>query len=576
MSNVMSHRPAGFGSRSQRGMTTLLVTLSVLIILTIIILASSNVALFEQKTATNENRAHLAEQSAEYALNLGGEYLKTNVSKISTNQPGGWLDSATAANVRWQSCAAFTNAVRDAASALDQTHPCYSERNEERRIQLYYYTNDGSPHTAGGNAGLDLFNKVPVVLTNQANDQAAAAKLSTAGGSVFPATATVYALLCRVDATPGLSQNNRCRLQPLVGRTIAVTLIAQSGLTGENSSAVVKESWGTVIKKSFAASTPLVASGTVKIIGNFTIVTAPNAGGYGIPASVWSPGATDGGGSWQSCFVEDYLDGLAPAKLTTNPGCADAHTCSCDTEILSKKGAADGVDILDRDGDLGANPDITFFPGGDGIGGAGTHAYGGTRWDHRRVSGACLSTQPYCDTDDNLFEWIFGIDVTGGDNRAVLQNCVVPAAFGGGTDCELQALSDLNFAPVANCNGLNASSQGLIYVTGACSMPNVSQIGTPSHPVILVINNTFDFGVHVDDFFGMIFVRNEENNADVTGGGHGKVFGSLVVEGTCQHMNGTMDIVYMDTSAGNPNDPLPDSTRFARLPGSWLDNTNGF
>ena len=574
MSNVRSHRQAGFGSRRQRGVATLLVTLSVLVILTIIVLASSNVALFEQKTATNENREHLAEQSAEYALNLGGEYLKTNVSKISTDQPGGWFDSATPANQRWQSCAAFTKAAFDAASALDKTHPCYAERDVPRRLQMYYYTNDGSAHTGGADPGLDLFNKVGT--TNQANDQAGGAKLSTVGGSVFQASANVYALLCRIDATPGLARNNRCRLQPLTGRTIAVTLIAQSTLAGENARSTVKETWGTVIEKSFAASTPLVASGTVKIIGNFTIVTAPNAGGYGIPGSVWSPGTVDGSGSWQTCFVEDYLDGLPLSKLTTNPGCANSTTCTCNTEILSKKGAADGVDILDRDNNLGANPDITFFPGGDGIGAPGSHAYGGTRWDHRRVSGACLPTEPYCDTDDNLFEWIFGVDVTGGDNAAVLQNCVVPAAFGGGTDCELQALSDLKFKPVADCSGLNGSSQGLIYVTGACNMPNVSQIGTPSHPVILVVNNTFDFGVHVDDFFGMIFVRNEEGNADVTGGGHGKVFGSLVVEGTCQHMNGTMDLVYMDTSAGNPNDPLPENTRFARLPGSWLDNTIGF
>ena len=42
-------------ARKQRGVATLMVALVILFILTVIILASSNVALFEQKTATNES-----------------------------------------------------------------------------------------------------------------------------------------------------------------------------------------------------------------------------------------------------------------------------------------------------------------------------------------------------------------------------------------------------------------------------------------------------------------------------------------------------------------------------------------
>src|SRR5689334_8651822 len=69
----------------QRGVTTLIVALCLLVILTIIILASSNVALFEQKTTVNENRQMMANQASEYALNLAGEYLKANVVNIASN-----------------------------------------------------------------------------------------------------------------------------------------------------------------------------------------------------------------------------------------------------------------------------------------------------------------------------------------------------------------------------------------------------------------------------------------------------------------------------------------------------------
>ena len=582
MSTISSHRMPRTDRRYQRGVATLLVTLSILIILTIIILSSSSVALFEQKTATNENRQHLAEQAAEYALNLGGEYLKTNVSKISTTATGGWLNPAS---LHWISCAGVT----------DTTHPCFSESDPTRRGRLYYYTNDGAAHPAGGSAGLDLFNPVPVTLTAQANGQVAtAARLSTVGGSAnFPATATVSALLCRVDATTTLAPNDHCRLSPTTGRRIAVTLIATGNLPGENASAVVRETWGTVNKNSFSSSTPLVASGTVNFVGTFTVVDAPNAGGYGIPGAVWAPKDVSGSGSWQTCPMEDYLSGYPKSQLTTNPGCAATtpSSCNCDAEIITGAHSADGNDILDIDGNAGANPDISFFPGGDAAGAVGSHTYGGTRRDYRVctaaaapyadcvTAGACPPSHPYCLTDDNLFEWIFGVDVTGGDNTVVQQTCTVPALYDpSGThagDCELAALADFNFQPIADCSGLNASSSGLYYVTGSCSLPNVPQIGKPSSPVILVVDNDIRFG-GTNDFFGMVFVRNEDNRATISGNSNGKFFGSIVAEGSAVNLNGTMDVVYMDTSAGNPDDPLPTTTRFARLPDSWLDNGKGF
>src|SRR6478752_204879 len=90
--------------RRQRGVTTLAITLSLLAILTIIVLASSSAGLFEQKTATNDNRSKLAQQAAEYALSVGGEFLKANVVNIASNaDANGWLTSG-GANLHWRSC----------------------------------------------------------------------------------------------------------------------------------------------------------------------------------------------------------------------------------------------------------------------------------------------------------------------------------------------------------------------------------------------------------------------------------------------------------------------------------------
>jgi hypothetical protein len=571
-------------AKRQRGVATLVVTLCILIILTIIILASTNVALFEQKTATNENRARLAEQAAEYALNIGGEYLKANVSKISTNAAGGWL---AAGSLHWISCAGIT----------DTTHPCLAERNGPRRAQMYYYSSDGLAHTSGSARQLDLgYDNVDPNNSSGYDILAPASiKLATTGvggTTAFGATARVRALLCRIDTT--LSPAT-CQLTPAGGRRIAVTLVSEATMAGEQSASVVKESWGTISTKSFSSATPLVAAGTINIVGTFTIVAAPNAGGYGVAASVWSPSDAGGNGSWQTCHVEDYLGTYDISLLTSQAGCADIHAnpkCLCDSETMSVGGAADGVDILDKDGGGGVLPDITFFPGSSNFSSQANRDL--TRMDYRLCTatsadcaavGVCPTSHPGCLTDDNLFEWTFGTDVTSGDTTVIATNCSVPSSFDpGGThpgDCELKALYDLGFAPVANCNSLDANSSGLIYVTGSCDLKNASNnIGTPSKPVVLVVDNDVTLG-HTDNFFGMLFIRSPPsapslNSATISGNANGKWFGSVVMEGTADHLNGTMDLVYMDVSAGGPNDPLSETTRFARLPGSWLDNSRGF
>ena len=52
-----------FRFNRQRGLATLLVALVILGILTIVVLYSTHVAFFEQRTTTNENRSRLVEHS---------------------------------------------------------------------------------------------------------------------------------------------------------------------------------------------------------------------------------------------------------------------------------------------------------------------------------------------------------------------------------------------------------------------------------------------------------------------------------------------------------------------------------
>lgn len=530
--------PTSFGYRTQRGVATLLVTLSILVILTIIVLSSSNVALFEQKTSTNENRARLAEQAAEYALNLGGEYLKVNVSKISSTAANGWLDTATATNKRWVTCAGVTAT----------THPCFAERDSGRRSQLYYYTTDGVAAPNGTEATLDL----------PYNTGVGTAQLTSVGGTAaFPVTAKVHALLCRLDTTAG--ETPTCQTEPVSGNRIAVTLVSEAKMDAENSSATVKETWATFNAYTATSAAPLVAAGVVSGLGNATIVAAPNAGGYGLPASVWSPRDVDvdasgaGIGSISTCHLGEYLGTVPAANLKTT--CAGSGSTGCGCPAVSASGSdflsghsmsarRENVDILDVDGQPNGQPlpDIQFFPG-------------------KNALNVCMD-DPAVATDDNLFEWIFGVDVNAASTCATVANATTENTY----------LDGLGANVIADCSSLNSSSNGLYRVTGSCSLP--SQVGSATNSVVLLVNNSVTVGSNTV-FFGMLFVRSVTNTATLTGNGNPKIFGSLVVEGTV-NLNGNLDLIYVDTSAGLPGDPLPDNTRFARLAGSWLDNAKGF
>lgn len=204
-------------TQRQKGVTTLAITLLLLVILTLIVLFSTNVAFFEQRTTTNENRARLVEQAAEYAINIAGEYMKANRNALISNTPAsGWLSSDAK---KWVLC----SAVGNADSAFTAGHPCLSERDNtttdgdyNRRATLYFYTQNG---TATGSQ------TIPYRGAIAANKDTLELETTGIGGDIavpatnFAVTTNVKALLCRLDtslATP------ICAAEPVAGRKSVV------------------------------------------------------------------------------------------------------------------------------------------------------------------------------------------------------------------------------------------------------------------------------------------------------------------------------------------------------------------
>lgn len=550
-------------ARKERGIATLFVALAILVILTIIVLGSSSVALFEQKTATNEYRQRLADQAAEYALNLGGEFFKSNVVNLASAETNGWLATGT---TRWVRCSSVTPTGN---------HPCLTEPNLTRRAQLYFYS-------VGGDTAVPYNSQVQ-----------ASAQLGNVGGVFSAGNTAVSALLCRLDTTITTTTGGvttitpECRATPSIDSTnrIAVTVISRSTLTNENSSSEMKATWGNFDTFSTGAAVPLVASGTVDGVGNVEIVTAANGGGTGVPVSIWSASDADvdktGGGSAASvstCQVGEFLKSTPESQLmTTCPTVNNACGCPAPNNGSTKEivyaqnpnflsghvpGAAnccENIDILDRDGGKGASPDITFYPG----------------------MGLDDFNAP---NDDSLFEWIF--DVPGESNTtrpnasttnypnqgATLTNC----GPSGSQNCAIYYLTapdELN-AQQVTCAGLSAlgsSASGLYYVTDSsaaseCSLP--AQVGTPEAPALVVVNDKAQLNSTL--LYGMLFVRSNNNTATLRATGHAQIYGSVVVEGST-NIAGSFTIVYSNAQTSKPGKKLPETTRFGLLPGSWLD-----
>ena len=606
--------PRRRGPRQQRGLATLLVTLVILGILTVIVLYSVHVAFFEQRTANNETRAKLVEQAAEYSINLAGTYLQANRDFVISNTPGnadtgGWLAATPETGRKWIPCASVPGFPNIPNLSDGTIHPCMTETDVDasadypasagaggRRGQLYYYGLDTSNGAAQTRLPYQQLMPDAVKLENPA--------VGVGAGS-FPTDTAVRALLCRFDSslpTPA------CRRNPAKGNRIAVTLVANVQLTSESASATVKETWASLGAIDSNSSMPMISTGLVSTGGTITIVANPNAGGYSLPGSMWSPNdiqvenSTGGGAaSISSCYIGDFMRGEAETTLArakdmcptsgSNPPCHCPSAKSEDDFWLS--GSASGskrenVDILDRDGGAGAPgsprpPDIRFFPG------AGPSDPGNPLSTYIPLDKAVgsppntLASNASAASDDSPFEFIFGVnyvvadhDITGttlsncGTASPPVQNC---ADYAMRNDLGANVIEG-DCAP----NQFDETSYGLYYVTGNCVI-NAVTVGSKNAPAIIVV-----FGnatLKNSTLFGMLFVHS--NNIAIQNASSGfrfdmqgaTVFGALVVEGNTT-LTGNSILVYDDTSLNVDPNKLPAKARFARVAGSWFDRQRGF
>ncbi len=452
----------------QAGGLTIFSAVILLSLLTLMLVYSSQVQKSEQNVSANEYRQKLAFHAAESAADQVMEYMLANnfrilsaetdaVSDGSGGVRAGWFESLTGI---WAACPTSPAA----------THPCGGDIPAGGLASSYFYDN---PATTTANS----FDTIPINL------------------DVLPAntTARVSAVICQIDfSNPG----GGCMTAPSAGDDVSqgafvITLLSYgytdcTSATDFSSCRVTSTIAVPITSISLARGSPavpLTTRTTFPPTGTAEIVPNPNAGGIGVPVSVWAnanPSCSDGAallgsGSWATC---EYHEWYETDEIPSDMVCSDA-SCSCShSEAISYTvGPEDqlGIDLLED----------TQFP---------------------------------CD----LFEFYFGVA------RSEYQLVKSSAKI------------------ISDCSSLDQYSQGIYWVSGTeCRLDGTTVIGSPARPVMLISaagTTTFAGNNHI---FGVVFVTDVEvPGAAWTASGTNIVYGSAIIDADLDAFLGTFQIIY--------------------------------
>lgn len=530
--------------RRQRGVT-LIVAVVLLLLLTVIVLLATNVGVQEQRTSANDYRAKMAHYAAEAGLNVGGEYIKQNVGQLRDD-------------ARWEPC------------PNDDSFPCGVFPNAAA-LNLQRYIGD-----------LPLAPLGPISAGSQID----------AGN--FDANVRVGAVICRIIDDP-TAPGSTCTSDLAADGSTVLSIVSRAQVAGEGSSATLVQSITSFSKLlTSTGQPPITASGTVDVTGSLDVVTSPNAGGVGVPVSVWTRRDVKKGGSPNTCYLDEFVrfgaKNNAPAEFCgpgSDPPCSTLTTdlllcddCSCPAgeNSLSFQRAGntcdEGIDILDIDvagNKCGINEDVvpSEFP---------------------------------CD----LFEFVFGVkarDDLDGDffceTLISVDHDGDPATPEIGQD-ELWLRDNANVIVVANpdttrdprergCAFLNANATGLVWVRPGAGCNVGNQVGSPERPVLLVWDGPAGFNAGFR-LFGLLFVRalgitdaagvntispdptqgNLGGNASLRFNGRAVVYGAAVTQGIIEKANGTAAFINNEAVLRNLAN-APELQAFGTMPGAWTD-----
>ena len=473
-------RPTEISPRRQAGAMTLFTAILVLVLMGLMLMYATRTSVSEQRIAANDFRQKLAFHAAEAGLEQATEYLFANNILITSSEEDvfsdgtdGWLAPGVG---RWRKCSEYTSDFDDEDDAAEIAHPCRGESSDSRRSNSYFYYYDDP----------DIEGEDPYSL-----------KLNTDSLLADGQRVSVRAALCVlvVDFNPttngGVPVSGCTTDTDIEGTHFMVTLLAH-GQSDCSGGTCLAEAFISEPVSNFSAmngpppNVPLTTRSNFEGLGTVEVVANPNAGGVGIPISVWASKNTScptsvtsltAGGNWKTCEGHEYY---GQRSSQDDLRCPD-NQCSCDAdEAMSYTAGA--VDVLGVD----------MF------------------WD---------SAFP-CD----LFQYFFGVPRS---QFGIIKNASIV---------------------ISDCSGLGPDSSGLFWVTGDCAPPaQTTQIGSIHHPVVIVAAGASTNLNNQLEIYGILYVTDAEPHvsvAELTGNGDITFYGSLIVDGAVKNFNGTLSLLF--------------------------------
>jgi len=452
----------------QKGGLTIFSAIILLSLLVLMLLYSTRIQQAEQRISANEYRQKLAFHAAESAAEQAIEYVLANSSRILSAEAGATPDGSGGTRPGWFNATdgAWVACPGDASS----DHPCGGQISAGNISESYYFDDPATTNTG-------RYDTIPINLNMLPSES----------------TARVSAVLCQVDfANP----SGGCMSAPSAGDDVSQASFVITLLSYGYADCTDPANIQTCLVSAHIAlpltnfslargspPVPLTARTTFPPTGTAEIVPNPNAGGVGVPVSVWANAnpacstgeALLGSGNWATCeYHEWYESDEIPADMICGaPSCS----CSAPEAISYTVGLEDmmGIDLLED----------SNFP---------------------------------CD----LFEFFFDIP------RSQYQLVKASAKV------------------IEDCSSLGPQSHGIYWVTGTeCRLDGTNVVGSPKWPVMLISAAQTTTFTGDNNIFGVIFVTDvEAPGAEWNASGTNIVYGSMIIDAELDAFVGTFKIIY--------------------------------
>ena len=497
------------GKQKHRGAALLMVVL-LLVIMSVMLFFNARVTSTEQIISGNDRRAKLAQHTAEAGISHAMRYFTRNIRDINSIEENGWLPSSPGSNHHWLPCRADDTTLPCAAASLETD----GRADGFNRENVFYYVED----TAA--ADLNTYLPLDALMTEYDDSDPPVAIDST--------SYEVQALLCVMDYDQDkfeagtVNTYAKCNGSGIPESiNMAIRVISTGTADDGSGKSVIMQTLANVEPGGGPPPVPLMSFSSVAPNGTINIVVNPNAGGIGVPVSIWSR---------NYAYIEE-------------PGSGSVATCELE-EFLATRDSSFWRSWTDADGVVYQTCDSCSCPDKAALGAL----------SHTQNSEPARKYFDIVDSDpaypDDVFEFYFGI-----------------------ARSEYHQVRDAADVILADCSTVDTSLRGLVWVDGFCDLAS-KEVGTAVSPVALVASkgikltsNTIMYGVLVITDPDISPEDQTENSIPVTLNGGPVVYGAVINDPGAATFNGGFTVVYVSDIV-NKIHPL---IILGNLSGSWTD-----